>query len=112
MRLPGQIEAVFIVATLSASVSAQTPAPAAKPVDSLHAWVGLRAASDLEAWTQWHISEENRLIAALLAVKGTRTPDNTLELYDQVQFHLAIASNEVGLLFEVHPQPGIRDKAQ
>ncbi len=106
MRLPGQIALAFITVAIAVS------APAPKPVDPLHAWVGLKDASDLDAWTQWHIAEENRFVAALLAVKGTRTPGNTLELYDQAQFHLTVAGNEVGALFEVHPQSAIRDKAQ
>jgi thimet oligopeptidase len=106
MRFYGQIVLVLIMVTSAVG------APPPKPVDPLHAWVGLKDASGLDAWTQWHIAEENRLVAALLAVKGTRTPDNTLELYDQAQFHLTVAGNEVGALFEVHPQSGIRDKAQ
>jgi thimet oligopeptidase len=106
MRFPAQIGLAFL------TIAIATGAPAPKPVDPLHAWVGLNNASDLEAWTQWHIAEENRLVAALLSVKGTRTPENTLDLYDQAQFHLTVAGNEVGTLFEVHPQSGIRDKAQ
>ena len=106
MRLPGHIALAFI------TVATAVAAPAPKPVDPLHAWIGLKDATGLEAWTQWHIAEENRLVAALLAVKGMRTPANTLELYDQAQFHLTVAGNEVGVLFEVHPQSAIRDKAQ
>ena len=106
MRLPGLFTSAFLTITIAVG------APAPKPADPLHAWVGLKGATDLDAWTQWHIAEERRLVAALLAVNGTRTADNTLKLYDQAQFHLAIASNEVGVLFEVHPQSEVRDQAQ
>ncbi len=97
----------------AAIASAQTSSPAVKaPADPLHAWVGLKAPADLDNWTQWHLNEETRLIAALLAVKGPRTPENTLKLYDQAQFHLTIASNQAGIMFEVNPSAEIRDKAQ
>ncbi len=84
----------------------------AKPVDPLHAWVGLKSAGDLATWANWHLAEEQRLLSELTAVKGPRTEENTLKLYDEAQFHLMIAGNQVNLLFETHANKAIRDKAQ
>jgi thimet oligopeptidase len=103
-----KIQSLFLAAVLVVSLPAQTT----KQPDPLHAWVGLKAASDLDAWAQSHIDEAKRLIAALLAVKGNRTPENTLDLYDQAQFHLTVAGNETGIMFSAHPQAAIRDAAQ
>jgi thimet oligopeptidase len=83
-----------------------------KPVDPLHAWVGLKSPADLDNWIRWQISEEQRLIAQLLAVKGPRTVENTILPYDRAQMHLTLAGDQGGIMFEVHPDKAVRDKAQ
>ena len=84
----------------------------AKPVDALHAWVGLKDAAGLESWVQWHIGEEKRLIAELEAVKGKRSVENTLAKYDEATMHLGIAGDQANIMFSVHPEKAIRDKGQ
>jgi thimet oligopeptidase len=93
----------------ASSALAQTPT---KPIDPLHAWVGLKSPADLENWDQWHISEERRLIAQLLAVKGSRTVENTLTPYDRAQVHLTLAAGQTQIMFSVNPNKDVRDKAQ
>jgi len=83
-----------------------------KPVDATHAWVGLKDASSLDNWVRWHIAEERRMVAEMLAVKGPHTLDNTLLPFDRAEMHLTLASGQTGIMFQVHPQKGIRDKAQ
>jgi thimet oligopeptidase len=83
-----------------------------KPVDPLHAWVGLKAPADLDNWIRWQISEEQRLIAQMLAVKGPRTVENTLLPFDRAEMHLTLAGDQGGIMFEVHPDKAVRDKAQ
>lgn len=95
-----------------AAMAETTKAEVARPVDPLHAWVGLKDASGLEAWVQWHLGEEKRLIAELEAVKGKRTVENTLALYDEAAMHLGIAGNQAYILFSVYPTKAIRDKGQ
>jgi thimet oligopeptidase len=107
-----QIEALFVILTLATGISAQTLTPSEKPADPLHAWVGLESPSDLDSWVQWHISEERRLVAELLAVRGTRTLENTLAPFDDAQAELDVAGREMYALFQVHAQSKIRDKAQ
>jgi len=106
--------ALFVVLAISCAAPAAlaTETAPGKPVDPLHAWVGLHDPAGLEAWTQWHLGEEKHLIDQLLAVKGTRTIENTLKRYDEAQFHLTLSGNQNGVLFEVHPDAQIRDKAQ
>jgi thimet oligopeptidase len=112
MRLRAKIAAALVILVVTTGGAAQTPAPPARPADPWHAWVGLKTSSDLDVWVDWHIAEEKHLVAELLAVKGTRTPDNTLELYDQAQNHLTIAANEIEVQLVVNPLSAIRDRAQ
>jgi len=94
---------------LALTAVAQTPT---KPVDPLHAWVGLKDGSSLENWDQWHISEERRLVAQLLAVKGLRTVENTLLPFDRAEMNLTLAGNQTQIMFAVNANKDIRDKAQ
>lgn len=87
-------------------------AQGAKPVDPLHAWVGLKDAAGLDAWVQWHIGEEKRLIAAIEAVQSKRTVENTLAVYDEAARHLSVAGDQSYILFAVDPRKEIRDKGQ
>src|SRR5271157_4890136 len=48
----------------------------------------------------------------LLAVKGPRTIDNTLALYDDAVEQLDTAGNQSGLMQIVNPDAAIRDRAQ
>jgi thimet oligopeptidase len=109
------LAATFFAVTTLATTSFAQPAPApapVKPADPLHAWVGLKTPADLANFLQWHIAEERRLIAQMLAVKGPRTEANTLEPFDRASWHLTLAGNETGIMFEVNPHAEIRDKAQ
>ena len=63
----------WVVLMVCASVFAGAQTAPVKPVDPLHAWVGLKSPADLDNWVRWQISEEQRLIAQMLAVKGPRT---------------------------------------
>jgi thimet oligopeptidase len=94
------------------ALAAEPETAAAKPSDPLRAWVGLKDPASMESWVNWQISEEKRLIAQLLAVKGPRTVDNTLAPYDEAQTHLTLAGNQAYLMFAVHAQKTVREKAQ
>ena len=100
------------MATISFSSALNAAAVPATPVDPLHSWVGVRDAASLDSWVRWHIAEEQRLIAELLAVKGRRTVDNTLLPYDRALMNLTLAGGQSGVMFSVSPDKAIRDKAQ
>jgi len=97
---------------LACGGAAQAQSAPVKPVDPLHAWVGLKAPADLDNWIRWQISEEQRLIAQMLAVKGPLTVENTLLPFDRAEMHLTLAGDQGGIMFEVHPDKAVRDKAQ
>ncbi len=103
-----KIAMVAMMGVSGGVVVAQTAAP----VDPLHAWVGLKDGDSLAVWTDWHLAEEKRLVAELVAVKGPRTVENTLKLYDQAQFHLTISGNQVQVMFSTHASKAVRDRAQ
>ena len=101
-----------MMAGREARADTSTMAAVARPVDPLHAWVGLKDAAGLEAWVQWHIGEEKRLIAELVVVKDKRTVEDTLARYDEAVTHLQVASNQAYIMFSVNPNKAIRDKGQ
>ena len=103
------LPALLLTPFIAFGAIAQTPV---KPVDPLHAWVGLKDGSSLENWDQWHIAEERRLVAQLLAVKGPRTVENTLLPFDRAEMNLTLAGNQTQIMFAVNPNKDVRDKAQ
>jgi thimet oligopeptidase len=98
---------LFLASSVTLLAQAQT-----KPADPNHAWVGLKDASTLDNWVQWHIAEERHLIADMLAVKGPRTIENTLVSFDRAEMHLSLAGDQASIMFTVNPNKDIRDKAQ
>ena len=98
--------------TAMQAATVESATTVAKPADPLHAWVGLKDAAGLEAWVQWHIGEEKRLIAELEGLKGKRTVENTLAKYDEAVTHLQVAGNQAYIMFSVNPNKAIRDKGQ
>jgi thimet oligopeptidase len=51
-------------------------------------------------------------LAALLAVEGPRTSENSLRLYDQAIEHLTLAGAQAGVLNSVAAEKSVRDQAQ
>ena len=98
--------------SMTQAAAVESATMVARPADPLHAWVGLKDAAGLEAWVQWHLGEEKRLIAELEAVQGKRTVDNTLAKYDEAVTHLQVAGNQAYIMFSVNPNKAIRDKGQ
>jgi thimet oligopeptidase len=92
---------------------AETVAAAAVIAD-LHAWEAGGAAS-AEALTEWvgaRLAAHEAALAALLAVDGPRTPDNTLRLYDAAIEQLSLAGAQAGVLNSVAADKAVRDQAQ
>jgi thimet oligopeptidase len=51
-------------------------------------------------------------LAALLAVEGPRTPENSLRLFDEALEHLNLAGSQAGVLNSVAEDKAVRDQAQ
>jgi len=91
----------------------ETTSPAVLP-DSLHAWEagGATSAEALAAWVSARLAAHEAALAALLAVEGQRTPENSLLLYDQAIEQLNLAGAQAGVLNSVAADSAVRDQAQ
>ena len=88
--------------------------PAADQTDTLHAWRAGGAASSeaLTAWVSARLAAHEAALAALLAVEGPRTADNTLRHYDEAIEQLSLAGAQAGVLNSVAIEKAVRDQAQ
>ena len=79
-----------------------------------HAWEagGAQGAEALSAWVSMRLESHEAALAALLAVEGERTPENSLRLYDIAIEQLSLAGAQAGLLNSVASDKAVRDQAQ
>jgi thimet oligopeptidase len=82
--------------------------------EDVHAWEagGAESAESLNRWVGARLAAHEAALAALLAVAGPRTPDNTLRLYDAAIEQLSLAGSQAGVLNSVAAQKDVRDQAQ
>jgi thimet oligopeptidase len=82
--------------------------------ESLHAWEsgGAESAASLAAWVSARLAAHENALAALLAIKGARTPQNSLLLYDTAIEQLSLAGAQAGILNSVAADKTVRDQAQ
>ncbi len=80
----------------------------------LHAWEagGAASAEALTAWVGARLAAHEAALAELLAVKGPRTPENSLRFYDAAIEQLSLAGAQAGILNSVAEDRGVRDQAQ
>ncbi|WP_420238886.1 M3 family metallopeptidase [Telmatobacter bradus] len=80
----------------------------------LHAWEagGSASAEALAAWVSARLAAHEAALAALLAVEGPRTLENTLRLYDVAIEQLNLAGAQAGVLNSVAADKAVRDQAQ
>ena len=83
---------------------------------AIHAWEasasGSLTADELKNWVSERIAAHESAIAALLAVEGVRTPENSLRLYDIALEQLNLAGAQAGVLNSVAADKEVRDQAQ
>ena len=79
-----------------------------------HAWEmnGAKSAEALTAWVSARLEAHEAALAALLAVEGARTPENSLRLYDIAIEQLSLAGAQAGVLNSVAAEKAVRDQAQ
>src|SRR6185312_10673564 len=110
MRRTVQSMAAGIVAASAAVGTAQNTTTAKYPNgDPLHIWVGNPDATKARGWADAHMAAAQAQIDALLAVKGTRTIENTLRAYDDASRELDLAGSGASLLTNASPQKELRD---
>jgi thimet oligopeptidase len=90
------------------------PVAAVTICEEIHAWEagGAETAEALTAWVGARLAAHEAALAALLAVNGPRTPQNTLRLYDVAVEHLSLAGSQAGVLNSVAADKTVRDQAQ
>jgi len=87
---------------------------AAQITEDLHAWEvgGATSPRALTAWVGARLAAHEAALAALLAVEGPRTAENTLRLYDVAIEQLSLAGAQAGILNSVALDKAVRDQAQ
>jgi len=83
--------------------------------DAIHVWETAAAeltAVDVTSWVSARLAAHEVAIAALLAVQGVRTPENSLRLYDVALEQLSLAGAQAGVLNSVAAEKAVRDQAQ
>jgi thimet oligopeptidase len=73
---------------------------------------GAASAEALAAWVGTRLAAHEAALAALLAVQGERTPENSLRHYDAAIEQLNLAGAQAGLLNSVAAEKPVRDQAQ
>ena len=93
-------------------MSTQTSAVAA--TQDLHVWEsgGAASAEALPAWVSARLAAHENALAALLAVKGERTQENSLRHFDAAIGQLSLAGAQAGILNSVAADKAVRDQAQ
>jgi thimet oligopeptidase len=81
----------------------------AKLGDPLHIWVGNPDAAQAQAWADAHLAAAQAQVDALLAVKGTRTVENTLRAFDEAHREMDLAGSGAALLTNASPKKELRD---
>ena len=80
----------------------------------IHAWEsgGATSPEALSAWVGARLAAHEAALAALLAVNGPRTIENTLSLFDAALEQLSLAGAQAGVLNSVAAEKSVRDQAQ
>jgi thimet oligopeptidase len=80
---------------------------------AVHPWDGSELTPQrLADWVTERLAASDAAIAALLAVEGGRSPENSLRLYDVAIEQLNLAGAQAGVLNSVASEKAIRDQAQ
>jgi thimet oligopeptidase len=95
-------------------MAANSTGSATEVTKDVHVWEagGAASAEALSAWVGARLAAHEGAIAALLAVEGPRTIENTLRLYDAAFEQLSLAGAQAGVLNSVAPEKAVRDQAQ
>ena len=84
----------------------------APDTEVLRAWEAAQTAAALAEWVGARLAIHEESLAALLAVEGPRSPENSLLLYDVAIEQLNLAGAQAGVLNSVAGDKAVRDQAQ
>jgi thimet oligopeptidase len=103
------LSAVLAVVVLRAA--AQGPAAATGP-SLAPFWTGMTGAPAFESAMDARLAHARALLTQLTAVRGARTLDNTLRVFDDVQLELDAVGQQAQLIQSVHPDGAMRETAE
>ena len=109
---------LLAIVLASPVIAATRPAaPHAAPTrvhvaDATPFWTGITTPESFAAREHDRIARAKASIAAMLAVKGPRTVDNTLERWNEAQITLDAAGAEAGVIQQAHPDSAMRAVAE
>jgi thimet oligopeptidase len=83
-------------------------APAAGAIDTTPFLTGLTDPQSVTKTLGAHLDRAQQKVDALVALKGTRTVDNTLRPYDEITFDIAAANGPANLIANLHPDEAMR----
>lgn len=75
-------------------------------------WSGNPDVETFGALQHERLAKAGKALSKLLAIRGARTIENTLLLYDEIFVHVDSASSQSSLIEQVHPNPAMRAQAE
>src|SRR6185295_18181492 len=75
-------------------------------------WTGTPDAAAFNRSMDARLAYARQLLVTLVAVKGARTIDNTLRVFDDIQLELDAVGQQAQLIQSVHPDATLRDAAE
>lgn len=103
---------LFFFLILSMTVLSAMTGSAAMNSNDEPFWTGKPDAAQFTRIQDERLAKAQEALNRLLAVKGKRTFENTLEPYDEILTYLDAAGQQAGLIQEVHPDEAVRNAAE
>jgi thimet oligopeptidase len=100
---------LILMALMSANTIYSIPS---KKSDDAPFWTGKPDAAAFEKAMEERLKLAQAALDRLLAVKGKRTIENTLTVYDEILIHLDAAGSRASLMEVVHPDESLRKAAE
>lgn len=108
----GKISLMFMFAGALMAVVGGRNVARAKGSDDAPFWLSRPDGAAFAKVQDERLAKAQAALDRMLAVRGTRTVENTLVPYDEVQLYLDAAGQQAGLMEEVHPDAGFRATAE
>jgi len=111
MKIRNFLFVAALVSALSASALAST-ARAETAATNAPFWTGMTDPAAFDGAMDARIARTRTLLTTLVGVKGPRSIDNTLRLYDDMLLELDAVSSQAQLIQSVHPDERMRQTAE
>jgi len=111
MKIRNFLFVAALVSALSASALAST-ARAETAATNAPFWTGMTDPAAFDRAMDARIARTRTLLTTLVGVKGPRSIDNTLRLYDDMLLELDAVSSQAQLIQSVHPDERMRQTAE